>query len=39
MNYLDIANSGFMFLLCLVPICVIVVQSIRFMAMAWKQGL
>lgn len=39
MNYLDVANSGLMFVLCLVPVCVIVVQALRFMAMAWKQGL
>lgn len=39
MNYLDVANSGLMFALCLVPVCVIVLQALRFMAMAWKQGL
>lgn len=38
MNYLDVANSGLMFALCLVPIGVIVVQALRFMIMAWKKG-
>lgn len=38
-NYLDVANSGFMFVLCLIPVVVIVVQALRFMRMAWKQGL
>ena len=39
MNYLDVANGGLMFLLCLVPILVIIAQALRFMAMAWKKGL
>lgn len=39
MNYLDVANSGFMFLMCLVPVVVIVIQAVRFMIMAWKQGI
>lgn len=39
MNYLDVANGGLMFALCLVPILVIVAQALRFMAMAWKKGL
>lgn len=39
MNYLDVANSGLMFVLCLVPIAVIVAQALRFMLMAWKKGL
>ena len=38
MNYLDVANSGLMFALCLVPIGVIVAQALRFMIMAWKKG-
>lgn len=39
MNYLDVANSGFMFILCLIPVAVIIIQAIRFMTMAWKRGL
>lgn len=39
MNYLDVANSGFMFVLCLIPVGVIVLQALRFMIMAWKQGI
>lgn len=39
MNYLDVANSGFMFILCLIPVCIIVLQSLRFMKMAWEQGI
>lgn len=39
MNYLDVANSGFMFILCLIPVGVIVLQAVRFMMMAWKQGI
>lgn len=39
MNYLDVANSSLMLAMCLIPICVIVVQAIRFMMMAWKRGL
>lgn len=38
-NYLDVANGNLMFFLCLIPVCVIVVQAVRFMVMAWKQGL
>lgn len=38
-NYLDVANSGFMFVLCLIPVVVIVAQAVRFMLMAWKRGL
>ena len=36
MNYLDIANSGFMFILCAIPVCVILVQTILFIRLAWK---
>lgn len=39
MNYLDVANSGLMLAMCLIPIAVITVQAIRFMMMAWKRGL
>ena len=39
MNYLDIANSGFMFILCAIPVCVILVQTILFIRLAWKQGI
>lgn len=39
MNYLDVANSGLMFVLCLIPVLVIVAQSVRFMVMAYKQGI
>lgn len=39
MNYLDVANSGLMLAMCLIPIAVIVVQAVRFMVMAWKRGL
>lgn len=39
MNYLDVANSGFMFLMCLIPVVVIVIQAVRFMVMAWKRGI
>lgn len=39
MGYLDVANSGFMFVLCLIPVAVITIQALRFMAMAWKQGI
>lgn len=39
MNYLDVANSGLMLAMCLIPIAVIVLQAVRFMMMAWKRGL
>lgn len=39
MNYLDVANSGLMLVMCLIPIAVIVLQAVRFMIMAWKRGL
>lgn len=39
MNYLDVANSGLMLAMCLIPITVITIQAVRFMAMAWKRGL
>lgn len=39
MNYLDVANSGLMLVMCLIPIAVIVLQAVRFMVMAWKRGL
>ena len=39
MNYLDVANSGLMLAMCLIPIAVITVQAVRFMIMAWKRGL
>lgn len=39
MNYLDVANSGLMLALCLVPITIIVIQALRFMVMAWKRGI
>ena len=39
MNYLDIANSGFMFILCAIPVGVILVQTSLFIRLAWKQGI
>ena len=38
MNYLDVANSNFMFLLCAIPVMIILVQTILFIRLAWKQG-
>lgn len=38
-SYLDAANSPLMFVLCMIPVLVIVIQAVRFMFMAWKQGL
>lgn len=38
MNYLDIANSGYMFVLCLIPILAILGQTVAFIRLAWKQG-
>ena len=39
MNYLDVANSNLMLLCCLAPVAIIAIQALRFMAMAWKQGI
>ncbi len=39
MIYLDVANGGLMLAMCLIPVAVIIVQALRFMAMAWKRGL
>lgn len=38
MNYLDIANSSFMFVLCLIPILSILLQTVAFIRISWKQG-
>jgi hypothetical protein len=38
MNYMDIANSGLMFALCLIPVTVIVIQAVTFMRMAYRKG-
>lgn len=37
-SYLDIANSGIIYLLAAVVIVVVMMQSIYFLKMAWKQG-
>ena len=39
MNYLDIANSRTMFLLCLVPALTIVTVAVLFIRTAWRRGL
>ena len=39
MNYLEIANSGFLFVLCLIPVLVILVQTFIFIRAAWRKGI
>ena len=39
MNYLDVANSKTMFLLCLIPALTIVSVAVLFIRTAWKRGL
>lgn len=39
MNYLDIANSSTMFLLCLIPAVTIVAVAVLFIRTAWKRGI
>lgn len=39
MNYLEVANSGFMFVLCLIPVLIILAQTFIFIHSAWKKGL
>ena len=39
MNYLDVANSRTMFLLCLVPALTIVTVAVLFIRTAWRRGL
>lgn len=36
--YLDVANSGFIFVLCAIPVAIIVCQTILFIRLAWRQG-
>jgi len=39
MNYLEVANSPLMFVLCLLVITVVVIQAVLFIRTAWKRGL
>lgn len=38
-NYLSIANSPLMFILCAVVVAYVVIQSVLFMRKAWRRGL
>ena len=38
MSYMNVANSGVMFLLCLIPISVVLGMAIIFLRVAWREG-
>lgn len=39
MQYLDVANGQIMFLLCLVPIVLVMLMAVIFMITAWREGI